>query len=452
MKVSVFGLGKLGLCTAACFAARGHEVLGYDTSPAVMASLRARQNPVQETGLDDLLAQAWPNLKIINQPEALVRDTDISLIIVPTPSRPDGRFSNQAVETVLRALGPALRQKKTFHIVAIVSTVMPGSCQEVFRPLLEELTGKVCGKDFGLVYNPEFIALGSVIHNFLNPDLVLIGASDPLSGEVVRQLYRSSCDNQPHFAVMSLINAEITKLSLNCFVTMKISFANELAAICELVPAAEAEVITRALGADSRIGGKCLKGALGFGGPCFPRDNRAFQAFARDAGWEAQLAPRVVKVNNHIPQRLASIIRQQVGAKSRVALLGLAYKPDTPVVEESQALMVAQQLAQEGFAVRVHDPQALGPAREILGDLVRYYPDPHRCMKKAAAVVLLTNWPLYTHLDWSALADLIAPDALLLDCWGTLKGKNLPGFRYRCVGGGAALAHEDPIYEPAVNL
>lgn len=452
MKVSVFGLGKLGLCTAACFAARGHEVLGYDASPAVMTALQARQNPIQETGLDDLLVQAWPNLKVMDQPSAVVRDTDISLIIVPTPSRPDGRFSNQAVESVLRVIGSALKQKKTFHVVDVVSTVMPGSCRGVFRPLLEELSGKVCGKDFGLVYNPEFIALGSVVHNFLNPDLVLIGASDPLSGEVVRQLYRSTCDNQPHFALMSLINAEITKLSLNCFVTLKISFANELAAICEHVPGAEAEVITRALGADSRIGGKCLKGALGFGGPCFPRDNRAFQAFARDAGWEAQLAPRVVQVNNDIPRRLVDLIRQQVRGKSRVALLGLAYKPHTPIVEESQAVMVAQQLAQAGFAVRVHDPQALDPAREILGDQVEYCPDSHACIKDAAAVVLLTDWPHYADLDWRALAGLTAPEPLILDCWGALKGKHLPGFRYMSLGVGIGPVYEDQIYEPAANL
>lgn len=452
MKVSVFGLGKLGLCTAACFAARGHQVWGYDANPAVMATLQARQNPIQETGLDDLLAQAWPNLSLTDQPAALVRDTDISLIIVPTPSQPDGRFSNQAVETVLRLIGPALRQKKTFHVVDIVSTVMPGSCLKVFQPLLEELSGWICGKDFGLAYNPEFIALGSVIHNFLNPDLVLIGTSDPLTGEVVRQLYRSSCDNQPHFAVMSLINAEITKLSLNCYVTMKITFANELAAICELLPGAEADVITRALGADTRIGGRCLKGGLGFGGPCFPRDNLAFQAFAREAGWKAQLAPRVVEFNNDIPRRLVGLIRQHIREKSRVALLGLAYKPDTPVVEESQAIMVAQQLAQAGCTVQVHDPQALDQAREILGDLVHYCPDPETCVKNASAVVLLTNWPLYARWDWPALAELTAAEPLLLDCWGTLKGKIPPKFRYLCIGVGAAPCCEDPIYEPAANL
>ncbi|MEJ2069637.1 MAG: nucleotide sugar dehydrogenase [Syntrophobacterales bacterium] len=452
MKVSVFGLGKLGLCTAACFAARGHQVWGYDADPAVMASLQARENPLQETGLDDLLAQAWSNLSLTNQPATLVQDTDISLIIVPTPSQPDGCFSNQAVETVLRLIGPALRQKKTFHVVDIVSTVMPGSCLRVFQPLLEKLSGKICGKDFGLAYNPEFIALGSVIHNFLNPDLVLIGASDPLTGEVVRQLYRYSCDNQPHFALMSLINAEITKLSLNCYVTMKITFANELAAICELLPGAEANVITRALGADTRIGGKCLKGGLGFGGPCFPRDNLAFQAFAREAGWEAQLAPRVIEVNNDIPRRLVGLLRRYLREKSHVALLGIAYKPDTPVVEESQALMVAQQLAQAGFTVQVHDPRALYQARKILGDLVHYCPDPQICLKNAHAIVLLTNWPIYARWDWPALAELTAPEPLLLDCWGTLKGKIPPKFRYLCVGVGAAPCYEDPIYEPAANL
>ena len=452
MKVSVFGLGKLGLCTAACFAARGHQVGGYDADPAVMASLQARQNPIQETGLDDLLDQAWPNLSIIDQPAALLRDTDISLIIVPTPSQPDGRFSNQAVEAVLRLIGPALGQKKIFHVVAIVSTVMPGSCQRVFQPLLEELSGQVCGKDFGLAYNPEFIALGSVIHNFLNPDLVLIGASDPLTGEVVRQLYRSSCDNQPHFAIMSLINAEITKLSLNCYVTMKITFANELAAICELIPGAEADVITRALGADTRIGSKCLKGGLGFGGPCFPRDNLAFQALAREVGWEAQLAPRVVEFNNDIPRRLVGFLRRHLREKSRVALLGLAYKPDTPVVEESQAIMVAQQLAQAGFTVQVHDPQALDQARDILGNLVHYCPDPQACVENAHAIALLTNWPIYSGWDWPTLAELTAPEPLLLDCWGTLQGKIPPTFRYLCVGVGAAPCCEDPIYEPAANL
>ena len=451
MNISVFGLGKLGLCTAACFAARGHQVVGYDANPEVIRALLAHQNPVQETGLDDLLAQAWPNLTISDNPAAAVRDTEVSLIIVPTPSQPDGRFSNHAVAAVLGIIGPVLRHQKTFHVVDVVSTVMPGSSDQVFRPLLEKLSGKTCGRDFGLVYNPEFIALGSVIHNFLNPDLVLIGASDPRSGDLMRRLYQSACHDQANIAVMSLINAEITKLSLNCFITMKISFANELAALCERIPGAEADVITQALGADTRIGAKCLKGGLGFGGPCFPRDNLAFQALARDADWEVRLAPKVVRINRSIPERLVRLLRRHLSPPGRVALLGLAYKPDTPIVEESQSLMVAQQLAQSGFAVQVHDPQALEQARDVLGDLVTYCPDPQACVKGSAAVVLLTNWPLYARLDWPTLAELAGPEPILLDCWGTLRGKDLATFRYLCLGVGTG-ATEDLIYAPAANL
>ncbi len=450
MRISVFGLGKLGLCTAACFAARGHRVVGYDADPKIIESLRARHNPIRETGLDDRLAQAWPLLTITDNPAAAVRDTDISLIIVPTPSQPDGRFSNLAVEAVLALIGPVLRHKKAFHVVDVVSTVMPGSSDQVFRPLLEKLSGKACGRDFGLVYNPEFIALGSVIHNFLSPDLVLIGASDPRAGEVVREIYRSSCHAEAHIAVMSLINAEITKLSLNCFITMKISFANELAGLCEAIPGAEADVVTGALGWDSRIGAKCLKSGLGFGGPCFPRDNLAFQALARDEGFEVRLAPKVVRINRGIPERLAHHLRSHVKPPGRVALLGLSYKPDTPVVEESQSVMVAQLLARAGYAVQVHDPQALDQARAVLGDLVTYCPTPKDCVKGVAAVVLLTNWPLYAQLPWPSLVKTAAPDPLFLDCWGALRGKIPPECRYVCLGAGTAT--EDLVYEPAANL
>jgi UDPglucose 6-dehydrogenase len=246
MRLSIFGLGKLGLCTAACFAARGHTVMGFDLNPDLMAALQARQNPLRETGLDELLSQAWPHLTVTDDIAALVTGSEVSLIIVPTPSQPDGRFSNRLVEEVLEALGPVLKKKPDFHVVDVVSTVMPGSSEGVFKPLLERLTGKKCGRDFGLVYNPEFIALGSVLHNFLNPDLVLIGASDDRSRDLVRELYLDACDNSPHIAAMSLINAEIAKLSLNAYITLKISFANELAGLCERLPGADVDVITGA--------------------------------------------------------------------------------------------------------------------------------------------------------------------------------------------------------------
>lgn len=445
MRIGVFGLGKLGLCSAACFAAKGHQVLGFDANAATMSTLRARRCPVQETGLEDLLLLAWPNFSLADDPAAMVRQTEVSLIIVPTLSQPDGKFSNQVVEEVLRVIGPVLGETASFHVVNVVSTVMPGSCRGSFQPLLEKLSGKTCGQGFGLVYNPEFIALGSVIHNFLNPDLVLIGASDERSGALVRELYQKTCDNTPHLAVMSLINAEITKLSLNCFVTMKISFANELAAICEQVPGADAAVIAQALGADSRIGSKCLKPGLGFGGPCFPRDNLAFQAFAREAGEEARLAPAVARLNQAVVDRLFRLLSHHLKPRSRVALLGLAYKPGTHIVEASQSLDLARKLKQAGFRVRVHDPQALEEARRVLGKSVTYCEDASACVEGAEAVLLLTDWPQYAWLDWGAISFSVQDQPLLVDCWGILKGWNLTNFRYVSLGLGA----DSPAVSPA---
>ncbi len=436
MRLAVFGLGKLGLCTAACFAARGHQVLGYDLNPNIRQAVAAGECPVPEPGLPELLAEARGRLQVCAQPAEAAEASDLSLIIVPTPSQGDGRFSNRAVEAVLAAIGPVLARKRDFHVVDVVSTVMPGSSQKRFWPQLEQLSGKRCGRDFGLAYNPEFIALGSVIANFLNPDLVLVGASDGRTGELLRQLYLSTCDNEPHIAVMSLINAEIAKLSLNCYITMKISFANELAGLCERVPGADVDEVTRALGADSRIGAKYLKGGLGFGGPCFPRDNLAFQAFAREFGWTPRLSPQVVAVNEAQTARLSGIIRRAVPAPGPVALLGLSYKPDTHVVEESPGLKLAQALVAAGYAVRVHDPAALAEARHFLGDAVSYWEDPVVAVEGAEAVALLTRWPQYADLPWECLGGNNGTRPLLLDSWRLLKGKPLPHFHYRALGTG----------------
>ncbi|MBN2272086.1 MAG: UDP-glucose/GDP-mannose dehydrogenase family protein [Sedimentisphaerales bacterium] len=442
MELSVVGLGKLGLCTAAYFASKGHKVIGFDKNAHRVGELEQKRCPIRETGLEMLLETAWDRFSVTMDLAEAVHRSDITLIIVPTPSGADGRFSNEYVEAVLRGIGPALASKDGFHVVDVVSTVMPGSSENVFIPLLEELSGKVCGEDFGLVYNPEFIALGSVIEDFARPDMVLIGASDERSGGMVERLYLSSCENEPHIAKMSLVNAEIAKLSLNCFVTMKISFANELASICEKVPGADVDAITEAIGQDSRIGGKCVKAGLGFGGPCFPRDNVAFQAFARGAGIEARLGPQVVAVNESVVGRLFEIVRQKADGGAKVALLGLSYKPGTHIVEESQSVILAEKLRDAGYKVAVHDPLALRSAKEVLGESVVYDQDVYSCAKDAGAVVLMTDWPEYSRLDWRRIESLVKDGALLLDSWRALKKVTFNGLRYTGLGIGAEASQE----------
>jgi len=436
MNISVIGLGKLGLCTAACFAAAGHHVYGYDLSDYFRNELKAHRNPIDETGLSELLMSGWDTLHIVDSYDAAVQASDATLIIVPTPSLSDGRFTNEYLITVLEWLAPAIKAKDSFHIVDVVSTVMPGSCDGIFKPLLEQATGKLCGRDFGLVYNPEFIALGSVVRNFLNPDMVLIGASDERSGSTVRELYASTCKTKPTMAVMSLVNAEITKISLNCYVTMKISYANGLAAICEQVPGADVDTITAAIGADSRVGNKYLKGGLGFGGPCFPRDNLAFQSFAEEFGGEALLGKAVVAVNNSIPERIFQKISTHCAPPAKVALLGLSYKADTHIIEESHSIMLAKLLSTVGYQVTLHDPRALDAARAVLGDHVTCTLSPYDCLSGASAIALLTDWPEYRELDWSRIAALVPAYSIVIDSWRIALDKNLSAFTYIPLGVG----------------
>lgn len=417
MNISVIGMGKLGLCSAACFASGGHVVVGVDKSSEHVALLVDGQCPIEEPGLEEMLLECRDNLTFTDDVGFAIERSDVTLIIVPTPSMPGGRFSNEYVEDVLRSIAPAVGKKDTFHVVDVVSTVMPGSCEKEFIPLFEELTGGECGVDFGLVYNPEFIAIGSVIGDFLNPDMVLIGGSDDRSLSIMTELYDSTCLSDPYFACMSPLNAEITKLSLNCYVTMKISFANELASLCERLDGANVDAVTDAIGSDSRISREYLRGGLGFGGPCFPRDNLAFQAFGRELGTEVRLGPEVVAINDSVVDRLLDVVGERIVAGGRVVVLGLPYKPGTGIVEESQSILLAQRLVMEGYSVVVSDPCALKLARLVFGDSVEYAEDVYSCVEGADAVVLMTNWPEYSDLDWALIDDGMNAGGLLVDCW-----------------------------------
>ena len=212
------------------------------------------------------------------------------------------------------------------------------------RAALEEASSKTVGVDIGLCYNPEFVALGSVIRDMLYPDMILLGQSDDRAGDVVEAVYRTSTNNCPPVQRMNLINAELVKISVNTYVTTKISYANMLAELCERLPGADVAVVTEALGKDTRIGSKYLVGGLGYGGPCFPRDNVAFSVLAEKLGVRSDLPRATDAINKHQIDRMVAKVRDHVG-DCKVAVLGLAYKPDTPVIEESQGVMIARDLA-----------------------------------------------------------------------------------------------------------
>jgi UDPglucose 6-dehydrogenase len=421
VNVSVIGLGKLGLCTAACIASKGHNVVGVDKNESAVESLKAGRCTIRESGLPELLESVSGRMSFSSDADDAIQCSDVTLIIVPTPSDLSGVFVNDYVTSVLLDIAPALARKKDFHVVDVVSTVMPGSSEKIFIPMLEKSTSKKCGVDFGFVYNPEFIALGSVIHDFLNPDFVLIGASDEKSGEMARTLYESFVDSTPHFAVMSPINAEITKLALNCYITMKITYANELSRLCGVVEGADVDIVTSALGADARIGGRCLKGGLGFAGPCFPRDNIAFQKFAENAGVELFLSPQVVRSNDYIVDYLFHVVASRVEIGSTIAMLGFAYKSGTHITERSQSLALMDRFLKAGYRVSAHDPMAAVEIEPAYRDLMMVYDDPVEAVLSSVGVLLLTPWQVYIDMDWDLLEQKLTNPIYFFDCWRSLK-------------------------------
>jgi UDPglucose 6-dehydrogenase len=267
---------------------------------------------------------------------------------------------------VMKQIGSTLKNKNSYHVVVINSTVMPGSCDAEIKIALEESSGKLVGKEIGLVYSPEFIALGSVVKDMKFPDLVLIGESDKRAGDLAEQVAKSVVESQPEIHRMTLVNAEIVKIAINAFVTTKISFANMLSEICDHLPNADVDVVTSAVGSDTRVGKKYLKGALGYGGPCFPRDNIALTRLAQQLGAGFDVPEATDAINQRQVSRVANLVTEYDLQNKKIAILGLSYKPDTPVIDESQGVMIANLLSDRGSSVSVNDPLALNNAKEKL--------------------------------------------------------------------------------------
>lgn len=416
MKISVVGLGKLGAPLAAVFASKGFEVVGTDLSPAAVDAINQGRAPVDEPGLQALMDASRQRLRATTDVAEAVAASDVTFVIVPTPSDSTGRFSNGAVLGAMESIGDAIRRKDGYHVVSITSTVMPGSTGGEIREALERYAGRLVGPDLGLCYNPEFIALGSVIRDMLRPDMILIGESDARAGDLLESIYNRSCDNRPMVRRMNFVNAELAKISVNTFVTTKISYANMLADICDRLPEADVDVVTQAVGTDSRVGSKYLKGALGYGGPCFPRDNVAFAALARSIGARADLAEATDTINRYQIERVLCAIDARCQGPGPIGVLGLSYKPDTAVVDESQGLALVDRLLRDGRDVVAYDPKALGAAQSSLRRPFKTAASAAECLRQVSDVVVMTPWPEFRDLPPSAFA---RPQGRMtvIDCW-----------------------------------
>ena len=420
-KVSVVGLGKLGLCWAAVLADAGFETTGVDINAQAVDAINRGESPIQETGLAELISRHGGNaLRATTDHREAIEKTDITFVLVATPSYSDGRFSNEFAEAAFRDLGIALRtSKKPFHTFVVSCTVMPGSTDDVFVPTLEKHSERKLNEGFGVCYDPEFVALGNVIKNYRNPDVVVLGQSAPAVGDHVELIHHRICHNQPRICRMSIISAEVAKVSLNVFITMKVSFGNMLANLCEAIPGADVDQITQAIGGDKRISPHYLRGGLPYGGPCFPRDTRAFLALAKSSDGRAELIEATESVNVRQLDRLVSKISEAAeNDKSKeVGILGLAFKSDTPVITESPAIQLISRLLADGYRVIAFDTKAMASSRELFGSKIRFATSAAECLSNSSVCVLANQDSEYK----AAIENYSDVDRkTIVDCWRIL--------------------------------
>jgi UDPglucose 6-dehydrogenase len=418
-RVSVVGMGYVGLCTAVAFARRGYNVVASETDMEKISLINRGVPPFHEPEISEMLAKVLKSghFKCTSNTKTAILNTEITFITVGTPSKPDGSIDLRYIKNSAKEIGSALSNKDSYHLVVVKSTVIPGTTENMVKPILEESSGKKCGVDFGLCANPEFLREGSALHDTFNPDRIIIGEHDKKSGDVLEALYREFyAEKMPLVVRTTPINAELIKYASNAFLATKISFINTIANICERMPGADVTVVAKGVGLDRRIGPFFLNAGLGYGGSCFPKDLRALIQHSRSLGYEPKLLEAVENINKNQPQRAIELCKKLLGElkDKRIAILGLAFKPNTDDMREAPSTTIIRQLLKEGAKVVVYDPAAIPNAKAIFKEEVEYANSALECLKGADCCILITEWEEFKKLK---LEDFIQNmhTAILLD-------------------------------------
>jgi UDPglucose 6-dehydrogenase len=425
-KLSLVGLGKLGLCLAACYADVGIDVLGIDIEERVVDNVNKGISPIQEPKLDELIWRlGGKNLRATTKHAEAIEHSDITIILVATPSNPDGSFSNRHIESSLQSLSVALKNSnKPYHLFVISSTVMPGSTNEFFIPIIEKFSGRKLNEGFGVVYDPDFVALGNVVNGFKKPDIVVLGESAPECGEKIEELHRFMCENNPKISRMSIISAEIAKVCLNAYITTKITFANSVANLCEKIDGSDVDAITESIGWDRRISPYYFRGGLSFGGTCFPRDTKAYIALGKKYKVQTQLINSVEEVNSYQDYYLTDKVFEQLNSMEfdKVGIMGLSFVPNTPVITESPAIKLIEDLIEEDIHVIAYDKLAIDNTKAILGSSIEYVHSPESLLEQVDLLVITLK-----DTDFKNKIELWVPtkDVTVIDCWRILDKNKL---------------------------
>ncbi|MEM4251566.1 MAG: UDP-glucose/GDP-mannose dehydrogenase family protein, partial [Candidatus Bathyarchaeia archaeon] len=380
-----------------CLASRGIETIGIDTDSQKIAALASGRSPIHEPRLKGLISRSIKakTLKVTKHLKEALGNSETIFVTVGTPSLQDGSIDLSQVTSASESIGEALRDVEGYHLIVMRSTVVPGTCDLTVKPLLEKTSEKTCGRDFGLCANPEFLKEGSAVQDMLKPDRLIIGEYDRRSGDLLEKLYWRFYERDlPTVIRTTPANAEMIKYANNAFLATKVSFINMIANLCERIQGCDVEKIAEGIGLDPRVGPLFLKAGLGWGGSCFPKDLKAILAFAKGLSIELPILDAALRVNMLQPLWAVQTARKALGSLQgrRIAILGLAFKPDTDDLREAVSIRIIDHLLQEGALVNAYDPAAVQNARAVFGNRISYSSSAEECVRDADCCILVTEW------------------------------------------------------------
>ena len=431
--ISVIGLGFVGLPLALANARAGFDTVGVDANGKKIAGLKASVPDFFEPGIDAMLRECVRRKKIrfTTDIDYAVQNSDVTFLAVGTPPK-DGSIDLSYVKSAVRQIALSLGLKKTFHLLAVKSTVPPLTTQNVIMPPLKEL---ITSGRADVVVNPEFLREGSAISNIQKPHITVIGSDGGRGAAAMERYYGDFYGTPPHIMHTSIPTAELIKYANNAFLATKISFINFMGTLCESIPGADVDLVARAIGTDPRIGPLFLRAGPGFGGSCLPKDLAGMIRLSQDVGKSPDLLRAVRDVNERRPYAIMNMAEGQnaLARGNAVSILGLAFKANTDDVRGAVSIKVVEMLLKRGLYVKVHDPMALENFESIFGAKISYHTDITECLKGSDCCIIMTDWDVYRALtprDFET--NMRAPN--VVDARRVLDAAKFQGSNFRAVG------------------
>lgn len=436
MKIAIVGTGYVGLVTGTCFAEMGTEVFCVDVNTEKIENLKKGIIPIYEPGLEDMVHrnQQAGRLHFTTDLTECLDEVEVLFSAVGTPPDEDGSADLKYVLEVARTVG---RNMKKHILVVTKSTVPVGTAKKVRRAIQEELDKRGVEIEFDVASNPEFLKEGAAISDFMSPDRVVVGVESERAEELMTRLYRPFLLNNFRVIFMDVPSAEMTKYAANAMLATRISFMNDIANLCEII-GADVNMVRKGIGSDNRIGNRFLYAGIGYGGSCFPKDVKALINTAKQNNYPMRILQAVEEVNDEQKSLLFHKLEKHFNGDlkgKRIAIWGLAFKPETDDMREAPSLVLIEKLLAAGCEVYAYDPVAVEESKRRIGDAIHYAKDIYDAVVDADALMLVTEWKEFRMPSWSAIKKLMATP-LVLD------GRNIydieemeeNGFVYHCIG------------------